>query len=274
VTLDAGGAPPRAVGLASPGGGGTARERQSPLPKDGSITIFAGTAGSGKTTLVQREVVRQVRESYRKVLLLDPTGDILRYITEGSASRDRIPAGLCKVVHNARSARYAWQPRKRSVFEPEQPGARVVALQRKKGVPLEALDAAFIELLNDDAEGLGLVAAADEVELLYENSRVTGPVLESLKLHRNRKQTLLFAMQRPQLAHVLLRSNAARVCLFAVNSRTIVERGTAEWGDFDWDRALRLPQFRYLYRGGFKDVRYGEPLPEYHAVEDKIPWPS
>ena len=249
------------------------RVRQSPLPSDGAITCVVGVSGCGKTTLISRAIVRLVQQSHRRVLLLDPTGDLVRAITQNKLTGETINTRLVGVASTKEGIVEGWRDKPGGLWSKPTPGKRVMALQLIDGAKQSTLNAVFIDLINSKEFREGLVVGCDEVELLFPNKMEQDTKLEAITLHRNRKQELFVGMKRPQMINIHLRSNASRVCFMAVRSSTIVERGTSEWGDpKQFEKALTLPRFKYVYRAGVVQNTVYDELPVYDCVNQKLPW--
>lgn len=239
------------------------------IPKDGDRIAVFGRPGSGKTTIAVKSLVRDVNRDGRNVLVFDPTGDILRYLTEGSAAGKGpahvVDAQKVRVVKTAREA-LDYAGKRGGLLSSVKLHSVFVLLARNEMV---ARAAQFREAVNSDATR-GWCLLADEAELVYGNRGVdVEDALAGLKLVRNRRQRLYLVGQRPQWLSALARSNSTHVCLFAADSRQFVEQGTREWGDpEDFDECYDLEQFEYLYRGDYAKP----PYPLKHALKDAIPW--
>lgn len=248
------------------------RERASPR-RDGAIVYVCGSPGNGKTTLVARILARECRSDghWRQCVLYDPTGDLVDRLT-GETAGDRkhtISKDDVRVVQTAVEARKAlagesrmWSPAIRT---------KVVAFQPSSRVKLEQLAEEWLATV-DDKSAKGLVWAADEAQLIWPSEPPRGSKLQVLTLVRNRQQLALTTTQRPQYTATILRSNASHVCVFGGDSRRYVDPGCAEFGDPEvFEPALKLPQFRYLYRAP-RRLDPMAPLPAFDARTDRIPW--
>lgn len=245
----------------------SSRQRAT-LPKDGTIVFVAGAPGQGKTTLLARAACHHARAEFRRVVLLDYTGDLLTRMTKESAAADRVPAEWCGVAHSAAKARelLAGSSSVWSFTEPR----RVVSLQCKAKQDPNDLADEFVALM-DDKGARGWVFVCDEAEEIWPNVFAQPERRRAVKFVRNRQQTLYAAVQRPQLTNTLLRANARQVVLFKLYARSSVERGTSEFGDAaPFLPALDLEKFHYLWRG--EDFDRHTPLRTFDARTDPMPW--
>jgi hypothetical protein len=231
------------------------------IPRDGDLIAVPGAPGMGKTTTICRGLMRDVVQCGRRALLLDTTGDMVAYLTRGSAA-------------GGPTMPEAWIQRATNTAEvfraPET--KRVVALTVVGKVDIEDLAETFLNVM-DDSRTETWVTACDEGELAWQSGQARGVALRVLKLLRNRRQRLYLAFQRPQAVATIARSNATYVLAHGGDSRAYVA-GCAEFGDPSlYERVLTLPKYSYLYRDRWREDRMAA-LPIYDGKSGPLPWPA
>lgn len=236
------------------------------IPDDGDTIVITGTRGTGKTTLGQRSLKRDVIRDGRKALVFDAVGDIEKYLVRGAATGDRISSRLVARVRSIEEAADAM--RSRGFLVKERSPVRVLLIQPDASFSTRAARSLFVALASIRE---GWVLFADEAEQLWPLSLPQGPESDLLGMIRNKRQRLYAVTNYTQALAPRLRQLAQHACVFGGDSPRYV-KGCEWFGDTSlFEPALGLEQFHYLHRAPGR-ARMGTPLPVRHAITGKLPW--
>lgn len=250
--------------------------KRATIPRDGDRILCIGSSGSGKTTLAVRSLVRDVRRFGRHALVFDPTGDVYKYVTEGSAlgtGRDAtIPREWIVKVTSEDQLTDAIRSSPTNWFKGRD--VRVVVVSPGHGgMDYESAMRLWEQLANAPARE-GWVLFADEAHFIFSLSLSTkSKAMLIAGQCRNRRTRLYACSNFPQQLSPILRQNSEHVCAFLANNRQFVSDGCHWFGDSEWfEPCLELEQFEYVYRRPGARPTDPEPVVDLHAIEDEIPW--
>ncbi len=241
------------------------------LPRDGSLNVIVGAPGTGKTRFAARISNFHALREHRRVVVLDPTGDVHKWLRE----EHKVPPEEIAVVGDYAAAVARINGGPGDFYY----GKSIVCIQRKDRLDIDAMTNIWLSLANLRsghgalfAGSRGFVFVADEAELAFPNHELNDDRKTAIKLARNCQQTTYLVSQYPQALSAFARSNATNVCVFKADSKLFVKSGCQPFGDVElYDAARDLKQFRYLWRPRYRDD-YRAPLEEFHSVHDRIPF--